>query len=86
MKTVLTKQFPTLIMARYVYSPLNEAVSEIRLLTLLPGIRWTELCMTIEIAVLNESHVPLYEASSYNWDSAKMPVDVVVGRDRKTSL
>ncbi len=67
-------------MAQLQYSPLDESAFEIRLLTLLPGEFGKQLRGTIDVAVLTDDHVPLYEALSYTWGSSENFDSITLGR------
>ena len=66
------------VMAPYEYSALDESASEIRLMTLLPGLFEDDISITIETVVLTKEHIPQYEALSYVWGSAENPIDIIV--------
>jgi hypothetical protein len=63
-------------MAPYVYTPLDEEAKEIRIMTLLPGIRSSEIRLVLENTILTEDDTPHYEALSYVWDSAENLVNI----------
>ena len=62
----------------YHYSPIDKEASEIRLLTLLPGVFGTKIRITIRSTVLSKSLVPEYEALSYVWGSTKRKACVYI--------
>ena len=53
----------------YEYTAIDEEASEIRLMTLLPGVFGSEVRITIQNHVFSEIHIPKYEALSYAWGS-----------------
>ena len=53
----------------YEYTTIDEEASEIRLMTILPGVFGSEVRITIQNHVLSESQIPMYEALSYAWGS-----------------
>lgn len=54
-------------MDRYRYKPLNEALKEIRLLTLHPGSFDSPVVISLERVVHSKIWIPEYEALSYAW-------------------
>ncbi|KAK4693443.1 hypothetical protein P7C71_g3957, partial [Lecanoromycetidae sp. Uapishka_2] len=71
----------------YIYSPLDEEASEIRLMTLHPSERaWSKICVTLENHVLREGETPPYEALSYTWGTPKWPLKIFVQGDQNASL
>jgi hypothetical protein len=67
------------IRAPCVYTPLDEEVKEIRLVTLLPGLRSSEIRVVLENTILTEDNKPQYEALSYVWRSAENHVNIHSG-------
>ena len=63
---------------RYECSPLNEEHQEIRILTLLPGSRSSDIRISIETAILTKESVPQYEALSYVWGSKENLINIYV--------
>ena len=63
---------------QYHYSPIDKEVSEIQLMTLLPGTFGSRICLPIDSTVLSENSVPEYEALSYAWGSAKRSANIDV--------
>jgi hypothetical protein len=61
------------IMARFIYSPLDPAKKEIRLIGLLPGLFHTNIQVEIFHEKLSEPYQPDYEALSYVWGSTEDP-------------
>ena len=70
---------PSLSSVPYQYTPLNEEVNEIRLMTLHEGDFMSEIKVSISTTVLTPDNPPTYEALSYVWGSQKNPLDVKVG-------
>jgi hypothetical protein len=66
-------------MARFRYTPLDENVGEIRLVTLIPGPFSADIQVFIHHAKLKLQNTPVYEALSYVWGSINNPVDIKVG-------
>jgi hypothetical protein len=60
-------------MTRFIYSPLNPAQKEIRLIGLLPGLFDTDIQVEIFHEILSEQYQPDYEALSYVWGSTEDP-------------
>ena len=60
----------------YEYTTINKEASEIRLMTLLPGVLWSEVRITIQNHVFTKSHIPVYEALSYAWGSNERSVKI----------
>ena len=60
-------------MGRYRYQPLNEALKEIRLLTLHPGSFDSPIVISLDKVIHSKTRIPKYEALSYVWgdDSGK---------------
>ncbi|KAL8995136.1 MAG: hypothetical protein Q9169_005079 [Polycauliona sp. 2 TL-2023] len=54
----------------YIYTPLNEEIKEIRLLTLLPDNFDAPIHISVQNTILSESEVPEFEALSYAWGDA----------------
>ena len=65
----------------YHYSPLNEELKEIRLITLHPGDFEADLEISIQIVRLTPEDPPIYEALSYFWGSIKSMPDIKIGDD-----
>jgi hypothetical protein len=63
----------------YQYSPLNDAASEIRLLTLLPAEFSAKVHINLHTEQLTSDKRPSYEALSYVWGSTHNLVDIFVG-------
>jgi hypothetical protein len=61
----------------YKYKDLN--LSEVRLLTLLPGLFGTSIYVLFEVKTLTESSIPRYEALSYTWGPLDNPEDIYIG-------
>ena len=66
-------------MAPYQYSPLNESLQEIRVLTLHPGDFSAEIQILIHKVALVPEGPPKYEALSYVWGTTDNPSDIKVG-------
>lgn len=66
-------------MATYHYSPLNEALKEVRLLTLQSGEFSADLQTSVHKVTLVPENPPVYEALSYVCGTTFNPVDVKVG-------
>ena len=62
--------------ARYKYIPLSKKVSDIRLITLLPGTFGSEIHIKPETTVLSDSQVPQFQALLYIWDSTENTVGI----------
>ena len=60
----------------YEYTTINKEASEIRLMTILPGVFGSEVRITVQNHVLTGSQIPVYEALSYAWGSNENPVDI----------
>ena len=73
-------------MVRYRYSPLDESLNEIRLLTLHPGDFSADLHVSIRKATLTAEAPPIYEALSYVWGTTENPVDIKVGPSGSETL
>lgn len=58
----------------YEYATIDKEASEIRLMTILPGVFGSEVRITIQNHLLTESHIPVYEALSYAWGSYEKSV------------
>ena len=69
-------------MTTYQYSPLNEALKEIRLLTLEPGDFSADLHVSIHHVVLSPENPPVYEALSYVWGTMKKLTAIKVGSSK----
>jgi hypothetical protein len=65
-------------MARFIYSPLNPAQKEIRLIGLLPGLFDTDIQVEIFHEKLSEQYQPDYEALSYVWGSTEDPETISI--------
>ena len=63
----------------YQYTPLNDDLREIRLLTLHEGRFNTDIHISIHTAPLDPYNPPTYEALSYVWGSQEKPIDIQVG-------
>ena len=67
----------------YKYTTIDKEASEIRLMTILPGVFGSEVRITIQNHVFTESQIPMYEALSYAWGSneksAKICIEEVDG-------
>ena len=70
------------------YTPLDETIGEIWLMTLLPGSFESPLYTHLTTTVLTEDDVSQYEALSYVWDSMDMSADVLatIPRDKSQVL
>ena len=66
-------------MAPYHYSPLNESLQEIRVLTLHPGDFSADIQISIQKVALFLEKSPTYEALSYVWGTTENPTDIKVG-------
>lgn len=66
-------------MPSYQYSPLDERLKEIRVLTLHPGAFSANLHVLIHKVVLAPDTPPIYEALSYVWSTTGDPVDIKIG-------
>lgn len=64
------------VMAPYEYAPIDKAAGDIRLMTLLPGPFDAEICVSIEIVVLANDHVPKFEVLSYAWSSPVNRIEI----------
>ena len=74
-------------MAQYVYQPLNESNSEIRLITLLPSSdRDSEVICDLKIVRLTKEDAPHYIALSYTWGSAESPTRLRVSSENDHSI
>ena len=69
-------------MTTYQYSPLNEALKEIRLLTLEPGDFSADLHVSIHHVVLSPEKPPIYEALSYVWGTIFSQTAIRVGSSK----
>ena len=73
--------------APYNYSPVDKEASEIRLMTLLPGVFGTKISITIGTTVLSKSQVPEYEALSYTWGSVERTAYIYIqDTERESAL
>lgn len=63
----------------YQYTPLNDDLKEIRLLTLHGGDFEADIKISIHTAPLTPDDPPTYEALSYVWGSLENPVDINIG-------
>ena len=63
----------------YQYTPLNDDLKEIRLLTLYGGDFKADIHISIRTVPLSPDNPPTYEALSYVWGSLKNPIDIHVG-------
>ena len=63
----------------YKYTPLNDDLKEIRLLTLHEGEFKADIQISIHTVCLNPDNPPTYEALSYVWGSQENPIDIHVG-------
>ena len=63
----------------YQYTPLNNDLKEIRLLTLHEGDFKADIHISIDTVPLTPDDPPTYEALSYVWGSLKNPIDIQVG-------
>ena len=73
-------------MVSYLYSPLNEGLKEIRLLTLQPGEFSADLRISIHKVELVPEAPPIYEALSYVWGTTGNPIDIRVGPPGQDTL
>lgn len=67
--------------SHYCYSPLNEDLKDIRLITLHPGDSTANLEISIQTVSLMPESPPIYEALSYAWGSAKSMTSIRIGED-----
>ena len=67
--------------APYQYTPLNEDLGEIRLMTLHEGRFTTDIQVSIHTVVLTPENPPIYEALSYVWGSTRSLIDIKVGHE-----
>ena len=65
-------------MAGFIYSPLDSARKEIRLISLLPGLFDTDIQVEIFHEKLSEEYQPDYEALSYVWGSTEDPETIAI--------
>ena len=65
--------------APYQYTPLNDDLKEIRLLTLHQGGFKADIHISIHTVPLTPENPPKYEALSYEWGSLENPIDIHVG-------
>ena len=65
----------------YQYSPLNQELKEIRLMTLHPGDFTEDIKVSICKVPLIPGNPPIYEALSYAWGSTKSMPDIKIGND-----
>ena len=65
--------------APYQYTPLNDDLKEIRLLTLHQGSFKADIHISIHTVPLTPDNPPTYEALSYVWGSLENPIDIHVG-------
>ena len=63
----------------YQYTPLNDDLKEIRLLTLHEGDFKADIHISIDTVLLTPDNPPTYEALSYVWGSLENPIDIHVG-------
>ena len=66
----------------YRYSPIDKGTSEIRLMTLLPDVFGSKICITIKKLEPSKSLKPVYEALSYTWGSVTDHEYVYVQEDK----
>lgn len=71
-------------MTPYIYTPLDEEAKEVRLMTLLPGTRPSEIRIVLENIALAEYETPQYEALSYVWGSAEALINIHIGHSDET--
>ena len=67
------------IASPYQYTPLDEDLKEIRLMTLHEGDFDSEIKVSLRTVPLKPHRPPKYEALSYVWGSLKDPIDIQVG-------
>ena len=60
----------------YRYTNIDKEASEIRLMTILPGVFGSEVRITIQNHVFTGSRIPVYEALSYAWGSNQKSVNI----------
>ena len=60
----------------YEYTTINKEASEIRLMTILPGVFGSQVRITIQNHVFPGSQIPVYEALSYAWGSNQKSVKI----------
>ena len=77
---------PRYVGVSYVYTPIDEEAKEIRLMTLLPGTRSSEIRVVLESAILTKDNTPQYEALSYVWGSARALVNMHIGDSNETLI
>ena len=65
--------------APYQYTPLNDDLKEIRLLTLHEGSFKADIRISIHTAPLTPDNIPTYEALSYVWGSLENQISIQVG-------
>ena len=65
--------------SHYQYTPLNDDLKEIRLLTLHEGGFKADIHISIHTVPLTADNPPTYEALSYVWGSLEDPIDIHVG-------
>lgn len=63
----------------HVYSPIDEAAQEIRLLTILPGTFDSDIRVCLRATPFTEDSDLEFEALSYVWGSPEDPVDIFIG-------
>ena len=67
----------------YEYTTIDKEASEIRLMTILPGVFGSEVRITIQNHAFTKSRIPMYEALSYAWGSnqrsAKIRIETIDG-------
>ncbi|KAM0799809.1 heterokaryon incompatibility protein-domain-containing protein [Usnea florida] len=83
------KQCPSPDLGPYEYTTINKEASEIRLMTLLPGVFGSEIRITMQNHVFTESQIPVYEALSYGWGSNEKPAKIRIketGGDRMLAV
>lgn len=74
-------------MPRHVYTNLDEAANEIRLVTILPGISGSDIVIDLHNIRLRQNEpTPSFEALSYTWGSAKDAVEVQIGDNTSNVL
>jgi hypothetical protein len=74
-------------MPRHQYNCLDEAADEIRLATILPGIRGTRVLIELHTTCLGQgTPTPSFEALSYAWGSVHDTVEIQVGKANDSVL
>ena len=82
-------QSPSSDLGPYEYTTINKEASEIRLMTILPGVFGSEVRITMQNHVFTESQIPVYEALSYAWGSNKKSAKIRIketGGDRMLAV